>query len=448
MLQKCLFCFVFLFSLLTSLAFARDLSEREQNALSYMRELCFEITRYNVTGLSSRPESVALASISKIGSSLLTQRKFTVSAKNPVYLCEYYFPEKLGIIDATFCPEDLYAANDFFSGIENVGAGEESEEELPNFDWIDLLLQGMNAQSVETASTSEEYGMFDGEKLLEMLEKGDSRGIEAQDEGKTEENLPQEATYSKNDGSLRRFSYDGEQFTAWRDGENTVLVNFYGDRLIRKTFDPLYRLVKNERFKTGTSAKNMSLESELDFTYAGDSSQPESTLEEQIATKKRTENHFDENGRVISLLESHYEEREVKSKKKTPEKEGEKERVLVNDKKTIRGYDESGRIIAEEITTWAYKTNSFGRLVTEERTVKNVYDYSAVTEENNLPPNVQFFENGELHLERNYTGASDYSEKLYFEGGFSVEVRYENGMKKSEIIYLNDVEQRRREFEY
>ena len=43
---------------------------------------------------------------------------------------------------------------------------------------------------------------------------------------------------------------------------------------------------------------------------------------------------------------------------------------------------------------------------------------------------------------------SDYSERLYFDGGFSVEVLYEDGLKKTEIIYQNDKEQRRREFEY
>lgn len=421
-------------------------SSGEERAISYLRELFFEVTRYNATGLSSLPESAGLSEISKVASGLFLQRTARNSIKNPVYLCEYYFPEKIGVIDSTFCPEDLYATADFFAGNENDGEGEESSE-IPEFDWIDLVLQGLDSYQ---PSDSESYGILDGAKILEMLEKNDSRGIEAQDEaGKSAENLPQEAAYSKNDGSLRRFSYDGEQFTAWKEGENTVLVNFYGDKLIRKTFDPLYRLVKNERFKTGGSAKSMNLETENDFSYSAESTVPLSSVEENFSTKKRLENRYDESGRSVFLLESHYEEQEVKRKsKKKKDAETEKETVLLGDKKTEKKYDEKGRVSEEEITTWTRKTNSFGRNLTEERVVKNVYDYSGVTEENNFPPNVQFFEDGELHLERKYTSSSDYSEKLYFEDGFSVEVFYENGMKKTEIIYMNGAEQRRREFEY
>ena len=228
-----------------------------------------------------------------------------------------------------------------------------------------------------------------------------------------------------------------------------MLVNFYGDKLIRKNFDSLYRLVKAERFKTGAAAKNITLETQIDYTYAEDSNRLKTSVEDMISLKKKVENEFDSNGRVTCKLESHYEEREVKSSKKKAEGDKpETEEVLLSDKKTERLYDESGRTVEEEVTTWSYKTNSFGRYITEERKIKNVYDYSAVSEENNVPPNMQFYEDGQLHLERKYTDSEHYSEKLYFDDGFSIELLYEDGLKKTEIIYVNDVEQRRREFEY
>ncbi|WP_294427884.1 hypothetical protein [uncultured Treponema sp.] len=423
----------------------------EEKALSYVQNLVFEITRYNAKSLTSMPEAIPLAQISKTASNILTKRKIVDSVRNPVYLCEFYFPEKIGIIDATFCPEDLYVTNDFFAGIENIEGGEEEEESdgeiIEEFDWIDQILQTLNSQGVKTENP-DAIGILDGSKILEMLEDNDSRGIDSQGSEKTEDEVPEEHFYTKKDGALRRFSYDGEQFTVWKDGENTVLVNFYGEKLIRKHFDVLYRLVKTEQFKTASVAKNIKLETEMDYQYEGESNKPVSLIEDKIAEKKRVENHFDENGRIVELLESHYEEREKKSKKKNKDAAPEKETVLLNDKKTSLTYDEEGRISEEKITRWSYRTNSFGRNLVEEHETKNVYDYSSVTEKNSQPANLSFYEDGELHLERKYSSATDYSEKLYFEGGFSVELLYKGGVKTSEIIYLDGQEQRRREFEY
>ena len=102
----------------------------------------------------------------------------------------------------------------------------------------------------------------------------------------------------------------------------------------------------------------------------------------------------------------------------------------------------------QEVVTWTYKKTFSGKFNRNERSVKSEYDYSSVTDENKNPPDLKFYENGELHLERAYTNSNSYSEKLYFEDGFSVEVVYENGVKKTEIIYINGKEQRRREFEH
>jgi len=481
--RKVLF-FSLIFLLISSFAFSAELSSNEKKALSYIRELCFEVTCYNIAGLSSMPESVGLAEISETGSRLLAQRKSFGSPRNSVYFFEYYTPEKIGIIDSTFCPEDLYVISEeeFYEenldSIENLeeltethlpeetvesGEAGETSVKTQKFDWIDLLLQNLDSYSVPPAS--EVFDVQDGSKILEMLENNDSRGIDGLEDSKVSEKLPQEFSYIQSNGDLRRFSYDGEQFTMWKYGDDTILVNFYGTKLIRKKFDSLYRLVKSEQFKTSNSAQQTSLETQLDYEYSGDSSSPSKSIEQLFSQKKKLVNKFDESGRKIYILESHYEEREIKSskKKKAENVESEKtdsekadkteekpktETVLLDDKKTSRKYDEKGRIIEEETVTWTYKQGISGRYSRHERSVKNVFDYSAVTDENNFPPNLKFYENGELHMERNYSASNSYSEKLYFEDGFSVELIYESGVKKSEIIYVNGKEQRRREFEY
>ena len=420
-------------------------SSGEARALSYLRGLCFEITRYNMTGISVNPESAKLAELSKVGTRLMSRRKVLDSVQNPVYLCEYYVPSARGIIDSTFCPKDLVVTEDFFSGIAQVEGGTSGEEEqIPEFDWIDFLLQGLGASQGENASSSEYFGILDGEKILEMLENNESRGIDVPNGGKNTAELPPEFTYARNDGSLRRFSYDGEQFTVWNEGEDTVLVNFYGDKLVRKTFDSLYRLVKNERFKLGKSAKKVSLETKSLYAYAGENVLPERVIEELSSAQKRSERHFDKSGRLVSLLESHYEMRESKKSEKKSE-ENAPEVQLLNDKQTSKRYDSKGRLAEEENRSWSYKTNSFGRRIVEVRSTRTVYEYG---EDESLAPDMFFYEDGELHLVRKYKSQDSYSETLYFDGGFSVELVYESGIKKTEIIYMNGVEQRRRNFEY
>lgn len=492
-LRKVFLPLILIFSLTLSRAFSQEIPDDDKKTLYSIREFFFEITRYKTTGLLLYPECQALASISEIPARLMTQRKCISSPLDSVYLCEYYNLQKRGIIDSSFCPEDLFSVAESYevvsegsedeagkpeseaesseSEAENLEGEAESAENVPETesesaedkteetetkpeiaenagpapDWIDYILQSFESYSPSKSGT---FDVTDGSRILEMLEGGDDRGIDGLEESKIESALPQEFTYTKRNGNLRRFSYDGEQFTAWKEGENTVLVNFYGEKLIRKKFDPLYRLVKSERFKITTAAKNISLESSLDYTYLGENTLPSQSVEEQFDSKKRLVNKFDESGRSISLLESHYEEREVKSKGKKKSEKAETETVLLDDKKTTNSYDEKGRTLLQEVVTWTYKKTFSGKFNRNERSVKSEFDYSSVTDENNLPPNLKFYENGELHLERNYKNQNSYSEKLYFEDGFSVEVVYEGGVKKTEIIYINGKEQRRREFEH
>ena len=432
-----IFCLFFLVFSLKGFSVVESAS-KEEKAFSYLRELTFDIVRYNATGLALYPQTLSLAKFSLAASNLMLQRK------DSHYLCEYYFPEKIGIIDCSFCPEDLYSL--YLS--ETLEEGEENSESLENadFDWLDLMLEGLKSY---TGLSEEKFDITDGSKILELLEQGDSRGIDGLETGKIAEDSPQEFLYTKNNGNLRRFTYDGEQFTAWQNGENLFLVNFYGDKLVRKEFDSLSRLMKSETMKISGLAKNASVLSVSSYEYQENSNRLLKFITENYSEKKRRENRFDASGRVIYSLESHYEEREIPSKKKKKTDEKTKtENVLLNDKETSLTYDDKGRIIQEEIGTWSYKKNLAGKYITEKISQKNLYDYSAVTEQNNLPPDVSFFEDGELHLERKFKSPDTYTEKMYFENDFSVEVLYEGGLKKSEIIYLNGKEARRRDFEY
>ena len=115
---------ILLFSFFSSFSvFARDLSPNEEKSLVYLRELCFEVTRYSLTDVATRPECSKLAEVSRFGTRLFSQRKILIPEMKSVYFCEFFDSEKLGIIDCTFCPEDVYVSSD-----------------EPYFDWIDLVL--------------------------------------------------------------------------------------------------------------------------------------------------------------------------------------------------------------------------------------------------------------------------------------------------------------------
>lgn len=390
-----------LFSLLLlarGLAFASGLSANEERALAYIRKLCFDITRYSITGLSSMERSAGFARISRTASSVLSMRKFAGPSWRPVYLFEYYFPEKSGVIAPA--PKDGGPV------------------------WTSLSFP----DETDMAGIAGEEAFFDGGRVLEMLEGGDGRGLDAQ-EGPAR-------SYSEKDGSLRRFSYGGEEFTVRREGGGIVLVNSYGNALVRKTFDYLYRLEKNETFRLGERARDMSAESRTIYEYSGGSRFPESSVEEHLLEKKRCENRFDGNGRLVMRMESHYE----------PSPSGaDGEEILIDDKKTLNRYDSEGRLCEEEILSWSYRTGASGKRTVEESSARTVYDYS---EGKGPGPDEFFYENGTLHSVRKYSGAGSYSEKFYFDEGFSVELFYENGLKVTEVVYVDDVERRRRDFEY
>ena len=155
--------FLFLFS---SAVFSEALSQNEEKALAYLRELTFEVTRYNITGHSPLPESSALSKISRTGTVLFSRHKISDFAKNPVYLCEFYNPDYMGIIYSTFCDEDLYSMSEDSS----------EQSEILEFDWVDQVIMGLLVPEgfVKNPQAGVDYGVIDGEKLLEILEKDKS----------------------------------------------------------------------------------------------------------------------------------------------------------------------------------------------------------------------------------------------------------------------------------
>ncbi|MBQ0052239.1 MAG: hypothetical protein KBT11_09305 [Treponema sp.] len=388
-----------------------------------LQNLFFDATKYAATGFSHSYDAKILANANPRAKSFYLKTVFERSEEHnrfvSLYLCEKFNPDRIGEIDLSFSYEDF-------------------EHSL-----VDVVEQAY-------LMASQKSEIPDGQSILDILEKGDGRGIESEEELKEDEKILQEYAYTEKDGSLRRFSYDSEGMSVNKYGENFYITRMYGKDIVRKTFDQQFRLSCIEKLYIESDARNAKLKNKKDYFYNEDELVVSKTIEEITDKKEKIETRYHENGLPSFILTSHQEEEETKkaeNKSKDKKETEAPEPKYVSDKEVKLAYDENRRIVENEETIWKYSKNTFGRTVTNKLNTKYVYDFSATTEENNLPPDYDFYENGELRLHRKYSSAENYVETMYFDDGFSVAVDYENGVKKQEIVYIGEKEMRRRSFE-
>lgn len=515
------------------------------NVSANLQNIFFEGAKYAITGISENYEAIELAKINiKNLKSFYSVKIATFDEKHhliPLYIAEKLAPNHLGEIDS------LYDSDDLVSYVETFA----EDENALNFsgDWIDQAIALSNMQS-----SAPKTQLNDGQSLLDYLEKGDSRGIQEQDEEKvykTEKNdeknpeseEKKEFTYADKSGVLRRFFYDDEGMSVNQYDEKTYITRTYGNEIIRKCFDSTYRLESEEKLLFDSNPKNVKLTNQKTYTYDLDSVVPSSMKEEQkekgivieteynekglpkqvktghwqedeIASKKygstglwvaangqnlekSTNNQFDEirndedndkdlsgNGKSendenllrydenfltsdenqnVDISENQENDEKLNSEnnnddknlngvKPSQEEKPKTERNFYNDKLEDYQYDDENRVTEYELTTWSYRRNLFGRLITE--SLKTRYEYSyhdeksenSDSDESNIPPDYKFYEDDVLRMERNYTTPDDYTEKMIFSDEFYVETAYIGGVKKQEIIYNNGKEARRRTF--
>lgn len=427
-------CFLVLFFLVCPPFFSEE---------SLLDEFFFEVSRYSIAGFSVPRYASYISGYSRLAARFLS--RYCIR-KNPdgtgisfVLTAELEHPERIGCIESSFCPEDTElnevrdsGANDsdFFEGIPGyngfIGTG----------DWIDQVLRSVSFSDLHQFDDE----AADGRRILDMLEGNDGRGIE-ETEVDAETGFEELACLDK-DGLLRRFSFGEEQFAVSKENEHTLLVSGYGDKIVRRVFDGSMRLIRTEKFRTGQTAKQLVCEEKKDYFYSGDSSVPVRSVAEFMTTGKVVAVSYLENGLPGVQEESHYENMHQKGGSSD---DGKKE--AVRDRKISFTYDSESNVIEENVVSWYYAKSASGKRQSEEVNVRTVYTYREHSSDIPVPPDVDFYENGELRLRRMYESADDYSELLFFDGNFSVEIVYTDGIKRTEILYLDGVEQRRRDFE-
>lgn len=269
------------------------------------------------------------------------------------------------------------------------------------------------------------------EELLGQLDNRADPGIDGADSIAA-------AQFTDSGGRLRRFVYGDEHFSVRaQDGGRTVTDSADG-LIVRRQFDGDDRLTAQERFRIGAASRDLTLLSARTYAYHDGATLPYQMTEEITEGGKHTVTDYDENGFAIKRELSHYEQPASDDTEHT-----DAQRRLVQDKKIVWGYDDERRLVAEETTMYSYGKTATGREKVETDVIKKFYAYDGL---GGTKPDVSYFENEKLRMRTVYESENVYNEMMYFDGGFMVQVRYENGSKVREIVSVDGTELRRRTF--
>lgn len=272
------------------------------------------------------------------------------------------------------------------------------------------------------------------ELMLSDMDNRDEAGIV---ESSSEDAVPAEH-FTDSSGQLRRFSYGAEQFSVReRDGIKTV-TDSADSLIIRRTFDRENHLTMQERFKIGSSSRDLKVLATRVYAYHDGEKLPYQMTEDVTEGNKHIVTDYDAQGFAVKTTEAHYAYPDPNDKKHKNDPP-----TLVQDKKNVWAYDDEQRLVAEEATTYLYSTTASGKQKIETNVIKKMYDYGG---QGGAKPDRSYFENENMRMRTVYESENVYNETMYFDGGFTVQARYENGIKVLEIVSLNGTEMRRRTF--
>ena len=429
-----------------------------------LQQLCFECTRYELTGTCRQSARPFVSNLNLLPSRLLGKSGFDAKQGFFLTLAETFYPEKIGVIDSSFDARNSDTGQSLFVRYRT--------NDSLSIDWVDkavlrALSKGKNDQD---------------EPLSDILSQLDNRTSEpvSESDGAAEE-VP-ELTWTDREGSMRRFNYGVEDFSVnERDGKR-YLVDVSDKIIVRRTFDEKMRLLQKELFPVAKSARQTTLSSFVQYSYEDEAVLPSSLIQQDLVNQKKTVTTFSHTGKELSSEIYHFEspddEKTDKSKGKGTAKSSSKAAsqapaksvssgaggatqaqgaasgtaspspaksatIEKLDEKRLYTYDEEDRLIQEEKTLWRYSKNAKGKETSEHSDYRWLYSYGP----NASLPDTEYFEDGKLRVRTVYASENCYTETMYFDGGYEVKADYADGSKVLEVISMKGQELRRSTFE-
>ena len=218
---------------------------------------------------------------------------------------------------------------------------------------------------------------------------------------------------------LKYLKFDSELLMPSIYADNSIVIEKNEKELNRKLYDDYFRLKLVETWNISTVIDSKIIKTEK-YEYK------ENT---QICIKKeeKTDN-------MLKIYE--YNEKGYVEKTSETEIYKDKEYPL---KKTEIKYDDENRVIEESTTENFYKDKK-DRI--PDKITKTKYKYS-YNNENNIPPDFEYFENGELKMKNVYSNIKGtYTSKIFFDDSFAVTTYYEDEIRKKDVYTMNGVEKR------
>lgn len=291
---------------------------------------------------------------------------------------------------------------------EEIRAMEESREEYE----IDDESEIAEAESVEEGET---------EEAAEMETPETSENSETSEEpvkiSEVEKFFNEEKTESiktgKND-HLSFYEFDNEILASQDSEGNHILIHSDKERVSRFFYDKDYQLIKKEMWNIPSVEKAVLEKTEL-YEYFENSI---IVSEKKIIGPYSIENvKYNKEGKTVSA----------------------EKYAVVEDKKHITSkrlfsYDEEGNLLSDELKEYFYKADDY-KEVDYSFTKKYLYSYN----EEGIPPDFKYFENGNLKMHNKYsTEKGNYTSRIYFDEGLSVKAYYENDIRVRDLYYRNN----------
>jgi hypothetical protein len=221
--------------------------------------------------------------------------------------------------------------------------------------------------------------------------------------------------YLTNSGRrLKRFEFGEEKFLLsdldFSRGKNfcvTVNDDTFSKTVFNENFLPVEKIV----WRNGKSLDEAKILSRKKWNYSAENF---FVSEENFSAKKIFETSYDKNKNPVLVLEFQTDGGEEK-----------KQKILL--KKIAMAYDAENRIVRDEEFFFDEDAKISYRK-------KSEFFYT----EKSSKPDTNFFENGRIRFSEKYSAEDSFEKTLFFDEGFSVRLKYENGeMTEEKIITEN-----------
>ena len=375
-------------------------------------EFFFEVTRFYIAGVSPLEDAADYAIISEIPGQFLSRKYFNPRTNTYLLFAEMsslpYMKERIGMIESTKTPDDIVSFD--FSVHISEKSSSRPDDGSYIFSWIDRILS-------VTMPVREENNIPTGDEILSAIDDIKENRPET---------TPNEMSFFDRNGKIRKYIYSGEQFFV----NHRTYVNIFDKKITRYTYDENYRLLKSEKLEMGDTSKDLKKILVKTYTYATDSVFPTKGVEEDFSKNTKTNSLYNSSGLCY-----------IREKFTVGKDENEKPKLSL-EKKTTWAYDDNDRMISEENIDYNYTVDKNGKRKTKRFRTKHELVYTDFPN-----PDKKYYEDGVLRVARIFTSEKDYDEIVYFDEGFRIVIHYEDGTRKTEIVYFGDKEVRRRNLE-